>query len=665
MDRSEAIEQFRRYLQRRAPGRRTAIDYTSDVRQFAGQCSRPWREVSMQDIDAFVDQQHQTGRSAATVKRRVAALHEFFEFLIDESQDDTWFNPVHFKRHAGKQPQHLPRDLKDDEIEQLGAVITHPRDRAWFALMLRGGLRVGEVVNLTLPDLLAPPRADQPARLRVRGKGQKERLVLLTADAYAVLQQWLAQRPLTAQAEIFLNERGQPLTASGIEWLLHRYGEQTGLALTPHQLRHTYARQLTEAGMPVTSLSKLLGHAQITTTQIYTAGADPALAQAYQSAMAQQAAATPLAAPHLAPQPLGDQPRPEIPPAAPPALPDWATWAPHLPAALRQASLDLVQHRLPNWPPRRQRLQALQLLGELRRFWDWLASQRVVSALNEIHLADLAAYQEVCLGAGLAAHTADCTLSYVLAAVRLQADKGQDVDASLFRLRMRPRPESLPRHLTDAESQQLESWVQDRLPNPDPQVRLENACFFVLAHGGLRASECVALTFQDLDLPGRRLTVRQGKGLKDRTVYLTDTACLALAGYLTGTRRSAQAPLFTYPNGRPISYAWLWQRIVALGQAAGVAGVAPHRLRHTLATRLLNAGMPITGIQKLLGHRFLNTTMIYARVADPTVEHDYRRAMCEIERQQMPLSDVPVAIPWFQQQPDQVPTPYNQLDNSV
>ena len=75
------------------------------------------------------------------------------------------------------------------------------------------------------------------------------------------------------------------MSANGIEWLLKRYGQAAGLHLTPHQLRHTFARQLTDAGMPITSLGKLMGHSQISTTQIYTAGADPKLAQAYQEAM--------------------------------------------------------------------------------------------------------------------------------------------------------------------------------------------------------------------------------------------------------------------------------------------------------------------------------------------------------------------------------------------
>lgn len=176
MERNESIQAFEQYIRRRSPERRTVIDYVSDVRQFAAQCTKPWREVIMHDIDQFVDQQRQDGLSAATVKRRVATLKVLFDFLAEESDELAWPNPVRSKRHAGKQPKQLPRDLQDETIEQLWAVIAEPRDRAWFALMLlRGGLRVGEIVSLTLADVLAAPQGEQPARLRVCDKGRKER----------------------------------------------------------------------------------------------------------------------------------------------------------------------------------------------------------------------------------------------------------------------------------------------------------------------------------------------------------------------------------------------------------------------------------------------------------------------------------------------------------
>ena len=173
---------------------------------------------------------------------------------------------------------------------------------------------------------------------------------------------------------------------------------------------------------------------------------------------------------------------------------------------------------------------------------------------------------------------------------------------------------------------------------------MENACFLVLAHTGLRASECVYLQLGDLDLTGRRLVIRQGKGRKERAVYLSETAALALIRYLGDTPRPANAPLWVRPNGRPIKYEWLVVKMTALGQAAGVAEVTPHRLRHSLATRLLNAGMDITRIQKLLGHTQLSTTQVYAQVLDTTLEADYRRAMTRIEQHSLPLSDEPLAV---------------------
>jgi site-specific recombinase XerD len=645
-EKHDDIEQFKLFLQRRAPGRRTSIDYVSDVRQLAAACTKPWSEITMHDIDTFVDQQRRKGLSSATIKRRVAALKVFFDFLTEESGDLSRPNPVRFKRHAGKQPKRLPRDLTNEQVEQLWTAITASRDRAWFALMLRAGLRVGEVVILKESDLLTLPTDGQPARLRVCGKGQKERVVLLTADAYAVLQEWIRQRPASEHDTIFLNSRGRPLTTNGIEWLLRRYGQQLGIKVTPHQLRHTFARQLTEGGMPLTSLSKLLGHAQISTTQIYTAGADPELAQAYQTAITRLAnRALPVnQSGESSPPPLVPRPVLAVPPVEPPAPPDWEAWAPELPPALRQASLAFVQRRWPTWKPQRRRTHALNYLSQLRRFWEWQLAQRPISRLADLHLADLRAYQTTRSADGRAATTINRTLDYVLTLLREQADQGQAVDASVFRLQPLPRPDALPRHLSEAESQRLESYLRQRLDTADPLLRLENACLTILAHTGLRASELLDLQFQDLDLSTNRLIVRLGKGQRDRVVYLSGVARQAIEYYLDGFARLPAVPLLTRSGGQPLSYSWLRAHVAAFGQAAGVDNLTAHRLRHTLATRLLNAGMDITRIQKLLGHEHVSTTMIYARVQDATVEADYRQTMSKIEIQQPPLSNTPIPV---------------------
>jgi len=602
----------------------------------------------MHDIDQFVDRQREAQLKPATIKRRVAALKTFFDFLAEESGDLSWPNPVRFKRHAGKQPRCLPRDLSDLAVEQVWSVIESPRDRAWFVLMWRAGLRVGEVVELEMADVITPPRNDQPARLRVRGKGQKERIALLTSDACDVLEAWLRERPASDRPNIFLNARGEPITVSGIEWLLHRYGDQAGISLTPHQLRHTYARQLTEAGMRVTSLGKLMGHADVNTTQLYTAGADPALSQAYQTAMArlthslptiEQPVSVPASSAVLTPHAADASPSEVAPP-----LPDWSEWMPNLPAELRQASLEYVQRSLATCKPKRRRAKALQILGQFRRFWAWQLSRRPITHLADLSLDDLRAYQEQRSAAGIAPATVNRDLQYILALLRDQIDRGESVNDSVFRLHLSRHPDSLPRHLSESESRRLEAFVYDRLESDDPLIRLENACFFVLAHTGLRASECVDLRYRDLDLLGQRLFVHLGKGQRDRVVYLSNIACQAIQCYLDGCVRQPTDPLWLRPTGRPITDKWLRKHVAAIGRAAGVPEVSPHRLRHTLATRLLNAGMDVTCIQRILGHQHISTTMIYARVLDTTVEAEYRNAMSVIESQCSPLPDTPILV---------------------
>jgi len=680
MDQSETIQQFEQYLNRRFSGRRTPKDYVSDIRQFTMHCQKAWREVSLHDIDEFVDWQHGSGLKPATVKRRVAALKTFFDFLAEESGEVNWPNPVRFKRHAGKQPRQLPRDVSNERVEQLWKVIVAPRDRAWFVLMLRAGLRVGEVVRLKIEDVLGAAGANQAVSLRVWGKGQKERVAWLSSDAYAVLQEWLAVRPPSDEPYIFLNGRGRPLTVNGIQWLLRSYGQQVGIHLTPHQLRHTFARQVTEAGMPVTSLGKLLGHAQITTTQIYTASADPTLCQAYQQAMA-QLERTALARHELpgdqALQPYGvetfnpNQPLTSVIASVPvPALPDWEQWAPHLPTGIRQACLEYVKSQVHNWKPQRRRRRAQDLLGKLRGFWDWQMSQRPISSPGELTLADLQAFQTAQITAGKKASASNFPLSLVLNILRLQAEAGRPVNASVFRLRPLPRPDALPRHLSFEESYRLENYVRARLNTSQPICQLENACFFVLAHTGMRSCECVELTFQDLDLHAGRIIIRQGKGRRDRLVYLSSTAHTALSLYLVHCTHPLTNALFAYPNGHPVNYRWLHRCITALGKAAGVPNVTPHRLRHTLATNLLNAGMKIVDIQKILGHEVITTTMIYARVLDQTVEKDYHQAMRWIEGQQFPFSSAPLLVenwplPVPEDRPISAINSRTTLDNSV
>jgi site-specific recombinase XerD len=529
--------------------------------------------------------------------------------------------------------------------------------------MVRAGLRVGEVVSLKMGDLLNSPEAGRPARIRVEGKGRKERMVLLSADAYAVLAVYLAERgELSAMDPIFLNERGQVLKANGIEWLLSNYGKAAGLHLTPHQLRHTFARQLTEAGMPITSLGKLMGHAQISTTQIYTAGADPKLAQAYQEAM-QRVEQAP-----LLPRPPENPPQIEKlePPTDAEMLtnpePDWETWGRSLPDSIRKASLGYAKRWWCTWPARKRQDRTRNLLGELKNLWDWFLAYRPISEPGEIGLKDLWAYQSAQQAKGLAAGTINRRLDYILGILRELAEQDQPIDQSVFRVRYIPRPESLPKHLSTEESQRLEDFILQRLDTFVPSLRLQNACILIMLHSGLRVGECLDLRRQDLDLPGKRLVIRDGKGQRDRLVYLSESACQAIQIYLQDQPRQPRDFVWQIRNRQPPATGYMRATLAKIGAEIGIDHLFPHRLRHTCATRLLNAGMDILQIQKLLGHENLSTTMIYARVQDATVEADYHWFTNQIEHQHIPLSNTPVATDHW---PTQIVKVQLTLDNSI
>ena len=158
---------------------------------------------------------------------------------------------------------------------------------------------------------------------------------------------------------------------------------------------------------------------------------------------------------------------------------------------------------------------------------------------------------------------------------------------------------------------------------------VDRAWFYLLAHQGLRLCELCDLCVGDVDLQGRRLLIRQGKGQRDRFIPLSPATVSALHSYLA-VRGPAHTDHLLLYDRRPIKPGLIQARLRRYGKAAQV-GVSPHRLRHTLATRLMNAGANIVTIQRLLGHEKLETTQIYAHVYDATVEQDFYRTIARLE----------------------------------
>jgi site-specific recombinase XerD len=278
------VLQFQKWLRRKYPTTTTPIHYPSDVALFFKWVKKNPTGVTVLDIDLFIEHSQQKAHSIATINRRLASLHSFYEFLATQT-DPAPVNPVLFKRHFIRHGIHLPRGIPDVELKKLLNCIDNSRDRAMFLLMLRCGLRVGEVRDLTLNSLSMEPSQEGLPRLLVCGKGGTKRIVYLSGQAFAALEAWLDKRPTSSDPALFLNKFGKKISITGIQGNLAHYCRKAGLWVTCHQFRHTFGRQMIESRVPVTSIQRLLGHTRLQTTEIYLHISDCQIQKDYESAI--------------------------------------------------------------------------------------------------------------------------------------------------------------------------------------------------------------------------------------------------------------------------------------------------------------------------------------------------------------------------------------------
>ena len=250
---------FSKWLRRRSPHASTHRHYANDLKLFFAWVGRPPHDVTLRDVDAFIEHcQTDLGHAIATVNRRLAAIRSFYDFLDIES-DHAPPNPVLPKRHFIRQGRRLPRDAEDADIQRVFAAIDSVRDRAMFLLMLRCGLRVGEVRNLSLGDLYLQPTPGSLPRLWLRGKNGSQRVAYLSSQARAALETWLALRPDARDEGVFLSRLGRRVSVRNIQDRLVRYCRRAHVHVTCHQLRHTFAHLFLAAGGNEGDLMRLAG----------------------------------------------------------------------------------------------------------------------------------------------------------------------------------------------------------------------------------------------------------------------------------------------------------------------------------------------------------------------------------------------------------------------
>ena len=234
------------------------------------------------DVGAFIEQEQDRGLKPASVRCRIDALYAFIRFLVDREV----LSPDLLKRKLRvKVPDSLPRAIDPQDIRRLLAVIERPRDRAMVLILLRTGMRIGELLNTTLSDVNMPEKRIEIFETQ---KNRVGRVVYLADDACQALEHWFMVRRWKTEL-IFSGQGGRPLSYEVVRSRFVLLLNQADLAhkgYTLHCLRHTFASELLNAGMRLECLQQLLGHSSIEMTRRYARLTDITRKEEYFRAMA-------------------------------------------------------------------------------------------------------------------------------------------------------------------------------------------------------------------------------------------------------------------------------------------------------------------------------------------------------------------------------------------
>jgi integrase/recombinase XerC len=284
------LTRFERHLAtERQLSAHTLSAYRQDLQALQRWCEHSglpdWEALDHQHVRSFAARSHAQGLSGRSVQRRLAAVRTFFGYLLREGA--LRHNPA-LEVRAPKSVRRLPSTLDVDQMARLLSLppkdALHTRDLALMELLYSSGLRLSELTSLTLPDLdLAA------AEVRVLGKGRKERVVPVGAIAVRALTAWLTVRAGLAgpdQQAVFVGRGGAPLGPRAVQLRVAAHARAMGipLHLHPHMFRHAFATHLLESSRDLRAVQELLGHASISTTQIYTHLDFQHLARTYEEA---------------------------------------------------------------------------------------------------------------------------------------------------------------------------------------------------------------------------------------------------------------------------------------------------------------------------------------------------------------------------------------------
>lgn len=286
----EWLTRFRRYLSsERRLSAHTDVSYARDLKALVRFCDAlgltDWGALDSHHVRTFAAHSHAGGLGPRSIQRRLSAVRSFYGFLLREAPSETAsgkrlrraervrVNPA-LEVRAPKAARRLPHTLDADQMARLleippGGGLT-ARDRALMELLYSSGLRLAELVSLDLANLDLKDRT-----VRVLGKGRKSRIVPVGRLAAAALRTWLRERATLAaasEAALFVGKGGRRLGPRAIQARINYWAKRQGLGVHvhPHLFRHSFASHLLESGGDLRGVQELLGHADISSTQIYT-----------------------------------------------------------------------------------------------------------------------------------------------------------------------------------------------------------------------------------------------------------------------------------------------------------------------------------------------------------------------------------------------------------
>ncbi|HEY8820221.1 MAG TPA: site-specific tyrosine recombinase XerD [Dehalococcoidia bacterium] len=282
----EAVSQFLEFLTvEKGAAQNTIAAYRNDMQQFAAFCSSTrtvgksssWNQVDRTRIQEYLRSLQAKEYADATVARKVAAIKSFFGFMQAEGLTSSDPTESLSSPRVGKS---LPKPISPQEVDELleqplrRSTPEAKRDKAMLELLYATGMRVTELVSLNITDIILN---DGHAYVRCLGKGAKERTVPIHEHAAESLLLYLrdSRRNLvrtTHEKALFVNRRGERLTRQGFWLILKGYAQSAQIksGVTPHTLRHSFATHMLRGGAPLRHVQELLGHANISTTQVYT-----------------------------------------------------------------------------------------------------------------------------------------------------------------------------------------------------------------------------------------------------------------------------------------------------------------------------------------------------------------------------------------------------------